>query len=97
MFTLKRDNPFASPEPFHDEVNLHDDAERGFASSSQPKDVPSALGLGSSAWGGTGVVFVCHTKPGQLEAAGTNVICTYETSYCTLILQMSTRCHSQQS
>lgn len=60
MFTLKKDNPFASPEPFHDEVNLHDDAERGFASSSQPKEVPSALGVGSSAWGASGVVFVCH-------------------------------------
>lgn len=55
MFTLKKENPFASPEPFHDEVNLHDDAERGFGASSRSQDVPSALGVGNNAWGGSGV------------------------------------------
>ncbi len=55
MFTLKKENPFASPEPFHDEIRLHDDAERGFATSSTSQDVPSALGIGGNAWGGSGV------------------------------------------
>ncbi|BDA50938.1 Secretory carrier-associated membrane protein 6 [Coccomyxa sp. Obi] len=54
MFTLKKENPFASPEPFTDEVALHDDAERGFGASSTSPDVPSALGVGSNAWGGSG-------------------------------------------
>lgn len=64
MFTLRKENPFASPEPFHDEIRLHDDAERGFATSSTSQDVPSALGAGANAWGGSGADYSLSTALG---------------------------------
>ena len=65
MFTIKKENPFASPEPFHDEVNIHDDAERGLGASSRSQDVPSALGVGGNAWGGSGVHFIPDEEPAR--------------------------------
>jgi hypothetical protein len=52
MFTLRNSNPFASSAPFQDEANPHDRAERGVGGGS--RDVPSALGVGSNAWGAAG-------------------------------------------
>ena len=69
MFTLKRDNPFASSAPFHDDISLDDKAERGVGAS---KEVPSALGV-SSAWGASGMMQPLVTSANEANRASEKI------------------------